>query len=97
MKEISVLVTGGAGFIGSSLAELLDNQNAINVGSDAIYTINQLASLVVSIIGSTSNIMHIDPLKEGDMSRRQPENSKMKTLLGLDLLCLEDGLKLILN
>ena len=37
------------------------------------------------------------PLKEGDMTRRQPDNQKMLKLLDRNLISLEDGIKLMLK
>jgi UDP-glucose 4-epimerase len=39
----------------------------------------------------------LPPLKEGDMSRRQPDARKMKKILNRELISLEDGLKKILS
>ena len=33
------------------------------------------------------------PLKEGDMTRRQPDNNKMREILGRELISLEEGIK----
>jgi UDP-glucose 4-epimerase len=40
--------------------------------------------------------VHLPPLPEGDMTRRQPDNTKMKTLLSRDLLSLEEGLQKVI-
>jgi UDP-glucuronate decarboxylase len=45
---------------------------------------------------SSSNIVHLPPLKEGDMKRREPDNTKMKELLGRDLMPLKEGVKEVL-
>ena len=67
-----------------------------NIGNDRETTILELARLVVAITGSTSKIMHLPPLKEGDMTRRMPDIGRMRSLLGRDLLPLEQGLERIL-
>jgi hypothetical protein len=36
-------------------------------------------------------------LKEGDMTRRQPDNSKMRLILGRPLVTLEDGIRKMLE
>lgn len=71
--------------------------DTVNVGGDKIYTINELAQLVLELTGSKSKIIHLAPLEEGDMTRRQPDNTKMKKVLGRDLLTLEEGIKRILK
>jgi nucleoside-diphosphate-sugar epimerase len=68
----------------------------VNLGSSLETTIKELAHLVVDITGSSSKIVHLPPLKEGDMKRRQPDNTKMKELLGHDLLPLEEGIRKVL-
>ena len=52
-----------------------------------------LAQTIIRITGSKSQIVHHAPLKEGDMLRRMPDNSKMKALLNRELVSLEEGLK----
>jgi len=71
--------------------------DVINIGSNIEVSIYQLAELIVEITGSKSKIIHLPPLKEGDMRRRLPDNSKMMKILGRDLVFLEDGIKNILN
>ncbi|MFM2048749.1 MAG: hypothetical protein RI955_1297, partial [Bacteroidota bacterium] len=39
----------------------------------------------------------LPPLKDGDMTRRQPDISKMKQLLNRDLMGLEEGIKKVLE
>ncbi len=65
----------------------------LNVGSDKEMTILELAKQIIALTQSKSNIVHLPALKEGDMARRCPDNTKMKSLLGRNLLPLEDGLK----
>jgi len=64
----------------------------LNVGSDRQITILELAELVLQRIGSPSTIRFLPPLAEGDMTRRCPDISKMKRILGRELLPLEEGL-----
>lgn len=71
--------------------------DVINVGSSLEVSVFELARLIIRITGSSSKIVHLDALKEGDMTRRQPDNSKMKKLLQRDLISLEDGVKNIVN
>lgn len=71
--------------------------DVVNIGSDVEITIYQLAQLVLDITGSASQIVHEPPLKEGDMQRRMPDITKMRELLGRDLLPLEEGLNRIVG
>ena len=71
--------------------------DVINIGSDLEMTVLNLAKQVIAVVGSKSTIIHLDPLKEGDMTRRQPDNEKMKSLLGRELISVEDGIKNILK
>ena len=41
--------------------------------------------------------MHLPPLKDGDMTRRQPDNQKMLQLLNRNLISLEDGITRMLK
>ncbi len=64
----------------------------LNVGSDKEMTILELAKQIITLTNSKSNIVHLPALKEGDMARRCPDNTKMKELLGRNLMPLEEGL-----
>lgn len=67
--------------------------DVVNIGSDRLMTVLELARLVIDITGSSSKIVHLPALKEGDMTRRQPDNSKMKEILGKDLIPVEEGIR----
>lgn len=69
----------------------------INVGGDVIITIKQLAEKIIQITNSQSKLVYLDPLADGDMTRRQPDNSKMINLLGRELVTVEDGIKKLLD
>ncbi len=71
--------------------------DVINIGNDKVYTILELANLIVELTKSRSKIVHLPPLKEGDMTRRQPDNEKMRTILARPLVTLEDGIKKLLE
>lgn len=75
---------------------LLKN-DVINIGSDKLITILDLAKTIISISNSKSEIKFLPPLKEGDMTRRQPDNSKMKQILNRELISLEEGIKRLMN
>lgn len=68
-----------------------------NIGNDEIITIKDLAATIIELTGSKSKIVHLPPLKEGDMTKRQPDITKMKELLGRNLLPYKDGIKLVLK
>jgi len=53
--------------------------------------------MVVNITGSSSKIIHVDPLQDGDMKRRKPDNSVMREILGRELITIEEGIKKILD
>ena len=69
----------------------------INLGSDIEMTILDLARLVIEKTNSTSKIIHLPALEEGDMTRRKPDNTKMKQILGRELLPLSEGLDRVLD
>ena len=60
-------------------------------------TVLDLAKFIIQFTGSKSQIQYLPPLKEGDMTRRQPDNSKMKEILDRELKPLEQGLKILMN
>ena len=69
----------------------------INIGNDVETTIIDLAKLIIQLTGSSSKIIHLPPLEEGDMTRRKPDISKMKSILNQELIPLEEGLKMVLQ
>jgi UDP-glucose 4-epimerase len=78
---------------------LLNNlfiDDVVNIGYDQEISVQELANTIKRITGSSSEIIHIDPLAEGDMTRRQPDIDKMKCLLKRPFTSLEDGLKKII-
>ena len=68
----------------------------VNIGSDVEISILDLAKEIISITGSGSKIIHLPPLKEGDMLRRIPDITKMKVLLGRDILPMREGIKRVI-
>lgn len=79
------------------LSKKLLKNDVINIGSDKLITVIDLAKLIVDKTNSKSNIVHLPPLKEGDMTRRQPDNSKMREVLGRELITLEQGIDNMMN
>jgi UDP-glucuronate decarboxylase len=65
----------------------------INVGSEKEITIVELAHTVKKTLKSNSKILHIAPLKRGDMTRRQPDNSLFLEIYGKQLVSLEEGIQ----
>ena len=77
-----------------ALEENLCVNEVINVGNDLIITVKELAETILEVTGSSSRIVYLPPLAEGDMSRRQPDISRMKTVLGKEILTgLREGLE----
>lgn len=71
--------------------------DVVNIGSDKEISIKALAEMIIDITGSRSRIVHLPPLEEGDMTRRMPDITRMRGLLGRDLLPLRSGLERILE
>jgi len=74
----------------------LVKNDVINLGNDELTSIKELAELIIKVTGSKSKIIHLPPLKEGDMTRRQPDNTKMKEILNKKLISIEEGIKKML-
>ncbi len=83
-----------------SCVKILDENKVvndiINIGGDVVIKIIDLAKMIISLTNSDSKIINLPPLKDGDMTRRQPDNTKMLSILGRDLLSIEEGIKLML-
>jgi UDP-glucose 4-epimerase len=69
----------------------------VNIGNDKETTIVDLAKLIIEKTGSKSKIIHLPPLKEGDMKRRRPDATRMKKLLGRPLTSLDEGLEKLID
>ncbi len=68
--------------------------DVMNVGNDQEIKIVDLANKIIRLSNSKSSIIHLPALEEGDMTRRMPDISKMKNILGRDLTTLDDGILL---
>lgn len=68
-----------------------------NIGTDKEITILDLAKEIIRITNSRSNLIHLPALKEGDMTRRQPDITRMLELLNRGFTPLEDGIKSIIR
>lgn len=71
--------------------------DVVNIGSDKLTTMLELAHLIIEITNSKSKIVHLPALPEGDMTRRQPDITKMKNVLDRELIPLEDGIQRVLK
>ena len=71
--------------------------DVVNIGTDDEITILDLALKVIEVTGSKSKIVHVAALKEGDMTRRCPDNSKMKQLLNRPLTPLKEGIQKLID
>ncbi|MEO6904708.1 MAG: NAD-dependent epimerase/dehydratase family protein [Bacteroidia bacterium] len=72
--------------------------SVVNIGGEDEITILDLAKIIIKATNSSSKIIHLPALEEGDMTRRKPDITKMKLLLPTEAISLEDGLKkLLLN
>jgi len=67
--------------------------DVLNVGNEKEISVLELAQKVIKITNSSSEIIFLPALKEGDMNRRCPDISKMKKLLGRDLISLDEGIE----
>lgn len=77
-------------------SRLLKN-DVINIGNDELMTVKELAELTIKITNSSSKIVYLPPLKEGDMTRRQPDNSKMREILNRKLVGVEEGIRMMMK
>ena len=65
----------------------------LNVGCDDEISILTLAKRIIDVTKSKSKIVFKPPLAEGDMVGRRPDISKMRALLGRELMSLDDGIR----
>ncbi len=82
------------------LTAMRDDQvvnDVTNIGNGTIVTILELAEIIIRLTGSSSKLVHLPALEDGDMTRRQPDITKMSHLLGRDFTTLEDGIKKVLQ
>src|SRR5687768_3493962 len=71
--------------------------DVVNIGNDHELAVVELARTIKKITSSNSEIVHLPPLAEGDMTRRQPDIEKMQRLLNRPFTSLEEGLKKIID
>lgn len=85
--------------IGATVAAYRNGEvlnDVANIGNDKETTILELGRTIIELTGSASRIVHLPPLKEGDMTRRMPDIARMRSLLGRELLPLREGLQRVL-
>jgi nucleoside-diphosphate-sugar epimerase len=68
-----------------------------NIGNDVVITIKELAEIIIDLTNSSSKIICLPPLKDGDMAKRQPDINKMKEIINRDLLPLKEGIRKIIT
>jgi UDP-glucose 4-epimerase len=79
------------------LEENLMMNDVINIGGAKEYKILDVAKLIIEKLNSKSKIIHLPALKDGDMTRRMPDNTKMLNIIDKDLISLDKGLDLMLQ
>ncbi len=72
--------------------EGLEMNDVINIGGADEITILELAKLIIKKTNSSSKIIHLPPLPEGDMTRRMPDNSKMLKIMNQPMITIEEGI-----
>jgi nucleoside-diphosphate-sugar epimerase len=70
--------------------------DVVNIGNDKEVTILELAHEIIEITNSKSELVFLPPLLEGDMHRRQPDNSIMKGLINRPMTTITEGIEKIL-
>jgi UDP-glucose 4-epimerase len=67
--------------------------SVINIGSDIEITVLELAKMIIKQTGSSSMLVHKPPLPAGDMKRRCPDISFMRSFVRKPPISLEAGLE----
>lgn len=71
--------------------------DVVNVGGTVEIPILEVAQTIIRLTGSSSEIKHVAPLEEGDMTRRRPDTTKMMKLMDRPLVSFEEGLQRIIS
>lgn len=79
------------------LKDNLAINEVLNVGNNVEISMLELARKIIFMSASTSQIIHMPALEEGDMTRRLPDISKMLAILDRKLTPLDDGIKAMFN
>ncbi len=81
----------------NALSDPIAKNEVLNIGNDAEIQIIDLARKIIEATDSKSKITNLPPLPEGDMTRRQPDVTKMTRLLKRPLTPLDKGLKKLID
>jgi UDP-glucose 4-epimerase len=81
----------------SALENNLGVNETINLGNAVETSIKTLAEKCIELTQSKSKIVHLPALKEGDMTRRQPDITKMQKILNRPLTTLDEGMLKMIN
>ena len=79
------------------LEDNLMMNDVINIGGAKEYEILDVAKLIIEKLNSKSKIIHLPALKDGDMTRRMPDNTKMLNIIDKELISLDQGLDLMMK
>ena len=79
------------------LEDNLMMNDVINIGGAIEYEILDVAKLIIEKLNSKSKIIHLPALKDGDMTRRMPDNTKMLNIIDKELISLDQGLDLMMK
>ena len=79
------------------LEDYLMMNDVINIGGAKEYKILDVAKLIIEKLNSKSKIIHLPALKDGDMTRRMPDNTKMINIIKNELISLDQGLDLMMK
>jgi len=82
--------------INAAFSDEFANQT-INIGNNIETKIIDLAQTIIRLTNSSSKVIHLPPLVEGDMTRRNPDITKMEKLSTLDMITLEKGLEQVIK
>ena len=81
----------------SAFSNNLFINDTVNIGNTHEVTIIELAETIIKVSGSSSKLVHLPALEEGDMKKRKPDITKMRQILGRELLPLEEGIKRLID
>lgn len=70
--------------------------DTVNVGSDEEIRIIDLATMIKGRVGGPSQIVHLPPLAEGDMTRRKPDITKIRSVMGGSFKPLPEGIDAVI-
>lgn len=86
--------------VDATLNAFYDNRcvnDVANIGSDFEISVLDLAKRIIQITGSSSQIVFLPALKEGDMTRRCPDISVMRHLLDRKMTSIDEGIPRLLE